>query len=97
MSKKIDGSWGLFRRHISFSGGMFLNLSTRQVQLLADILEQNIDYTDGHALNIIRDLTRMGLVHGQKGSQHQITEPGRQLLGLLGACATQQESFKMAV
>ncbi len=97
MSKKFDGSWGLFRRHISFSGGMFLNLSTRQVRLLTDILEQNIDYSDGHAINIIRDLTRMGLVHSQQGSQHQITEPGRQLLDLLGACTIQQEPLKLAV
>ncbi len=96
MSKEIDGTWGLFRRKISPAGGFFVNLSTRQIELLKDVQEQKLDYSDGHAIEMIGDLLRMGLVRSQKGSPHEITEPGKHLLRLLGVNSFQPESLKQA-
>jgi uncharacterized protein YjhX (UPF0386 family) len=96
MSKEINGMWGIFRRKVSPAGGLFINLSTRQVALLKDVQEQKLDYSDIHVLEIIGSLSRMGLVHHQKGSPHQITEPGLKLLGLLGVNAMQPASLERA-
>jgi hypothetical protein len=96
MSKEIDGTWGVFRRKISPAGGFFVNLSTRQIRLLKAVQEQKLDYSDAHAIELIGTLSRMGLVRNQKGSPHEITEPGKHLLRLLGAHSIQQESLKHA-
>ncbi len=96
MSKEIDGTWGLFRKKVSPTGGFFRNLSTRHIKLLKDVQEQKLDYSDAHAIEIIGTLSRMGLVRNQKGSPHAITEPGVKLLGLLGAHSSQRESLKRA-
>lgn len=96
MSKEFDGTWGLFRRKVSPGGGLFVNLSTRQVRLLKEVKDQKLDYSDAHVLELIGALSRMGLVHNQKGSPHQITEPGLQLLGLLDTYTMQRASLKSA-
>ncbi len=96
MSKEIDGPWGIFRRKFSPTGGFFVNLSTRQIELLKDVQEQKLDYSDAHAIEIIGDLARMGLVRNQKGSPHEITEPGKHLLRLLRTNSFQSEELKQA-
>lgn len=96
MNKEIDGAWGLFRKKASPAGGFFMNLSTRQIELLKQVQEQRLDYSDSHAIDMIGTLSRMGLVRGRKGSPHEITEPGVTLLGLLGAHSIQQEPLKRA-
>lgn len=66
MNKEIDGTWGLFRRKVSPAGGLFVNLSTKQVRLLKEVKDQKLDYADAHALELIGTLSRMGLVRNQK-------------------------------
>jgi hypothetical protein len=84
MDNFIDGSWALFRRKSSPAGGFFLNLSTRQIQLLKDVQEQTVDYSEEHAVKIIWELSKIGLVSNTKGSLHEISDAGDQLLSLLG-------------
>jgi len=97
MDDFIDGSWGLFRRKTSPAGGFFLNLSTRQIKLLKDVQEQVVDYSDEHAVKIIWELSKIGLVSSTKGSLHEISDAGGQLLGLLGVYSSiHQEELKRA-
>ena len=97
MKEAIDGTWGEFRRMVSPAGGFSLNLSTRQIQMLRDVHDQTVDYSDGHSINIIQSLSRIGLVHYKKGSLHEITDPGHRLLSLLGATHNNQVSLKNVV
>ena len=97
MNEAIDGTWGVFRRTVSPAGGFSINLSTRQIQMLKDVHDLTVDYSDGHSIKIIRSLSDMGLVHYKKGSLHEITEPGGRLLNLLGAIPHHQTSLKNVV
>jgi hypothetical protein len=97
MNEAFDGTWGEFRRMVSPAGGFSLNLSTRQIQILKDVHDQAVDYSDGHSINIIQSLSRMGLVHYKKGSLHEITDPGHRLLSLIGVAPNNQVSLKNVV
>lgn len=97
MDNFIDGSWGLFRSKVSPAGGFYLNLSTRQIQLLKGVQDQQVDYSDEHAVKIVWELSKMGLVSSKKGSLHEISDSGMQLLGLLGMYSSiLQEELKQA-
>ena len=92
----VEGTWGTFRRAVSPTGGFSLNLSVRQVWVLKELQERKFDYLDPHSLPIIRALIVRGLVVQSQAGGHDITEPGRQILELLGAEPPEGESLKSA-
>ena len=91
MSEAIDGSWARFRKTISPVGGFHLDLSARQIKVLTEVHDQTVDYLDIHSINIVRELINIGLITSQRGRLHNLTDPGKRILGLVGTVNSQQE------
>lgn len=91
MNDFIDGSWGLFRRAVSPAGGLCLNLSAREIELLKGINDRTLDYFDDRCFIAIRGLIRKGLVTSAAGRLPEIADPGKRILGLLGIIAFDQQ------